>query len=303
MIGKTLANFGRRMGWYLGDDAIFGLHRNYLVSISQHLVFRVPRRETICLNTIPIPPDQRADIRRDLDNLRLPVRFVRAEVNDCTLCLHYRRLFCAHDRYLILELINGLIDVARRYALAPDLPPVKDPTTLRFCIYEGRGVVLRQEEYNRLIAREVVPFASSTSFARSYSHGVAGGSLYALVGVIPTVVAAYLMDPIPVVAGIGVAFLCYYGYRQFNGTAGSRTTLAMLMLSLLWILVSTGGSFWIRLVGEGRSWTEAWWLAADLRWAYLSDCSAAVSSGLLVSFLLSQFYLRSARRIQDAVAL
>ncbi|THH41454.1 hypothetical protein [Neolewinella litorea] len=300
MIGRTLARFGRRMGWYRGPDGVFGLYRGYLVSIQQQLSFGVPRKETIRVETQPLTPEQQVDISKTLADTPLPMRFARPEVTGSTLCLHYRRLFTAHDRHEVRKVIDAIIDVAEAYGLDPAVPADPDNGGLHFCLYRGKVMVLDNAAFKRLRDNHRDRCGNHLPPSSSYVYGVAGGSLYALVGVVPTVLAAYLMEPLPVVGGIGVSYLCYYGYRQFNGAVGSRTTPAMLVLSLLWILVTTYGSFWVQLLGEGRNWSEAWWYTSDLRQRYIYDGGLAIITGVLASITLSRYYLRSAGRFREA---
>ncbi|NJB85376.1 hypothetical protein GGR26_001121 [Lewinella marina] len=292
------------MGWHLNEDAVFGLHRGYPVMIRQRLLLGQPRLETIRIKTDPISGARRQALQLALESLDLPGAFVRTRVTSSALHLRYRPLYSWRRTPLTLTAVEAVIAVADTFGLQPTRTVASSPEALRRCFYTGEADTLLGEtdvfefenHYYSLRGRRV-------AFARPYVYGLVGGSLYALVGVVPTIAAASLMDPVPGVVGLGIAFLCYYGYRQFNGLAGPRTKLTLLSLSLLWALITAAGCAIVQRLSAGREWADVYRSMTEWSGGCAYECAIAAGTGLVASLLLSEWYLTSARRFRKALTL
>ena len=233
MVGKTLKIFGARLGWYSTPDSVFGLYDGYLVTISQRLLFGVPKEESIRIDTVALDDATRLRLLAAIEEACIPIHGAKAQVSDRAISLTYRKLFTYRDRHQVAAVIDQLIGLARARGIGAHSVGLSSGTGLHYCILEGTGVVLDEDEYRRLKGREDLANGLVLTDDRSYRRGLTGAAVFGFLGLLAVGLKAYVFEPFPSFGGALIGFLCVRGYQRFDGHVGDRTRTALLSLAIM----------------------------------------------------------------------
>ncbi len=277
MASKRITELGQSLGWYLAPRAVFGLYEGFQVNLLESEPLSSPKFKSFHIYTSPVGQAEQAVLTASLEELKQELKFKEFVVTDnLVVVTHYEQLTTVKADKLkaTLERTIGLL---RSQGIEPHFEETRDD--LAHYVVNGAGVILPRSEAGSLRQSVNRDRQERENRETSYGQGALGGFLFGMGGVAVWVAIAYFFSLYFAAAAIGIAFLSYLGYQQFNGVTGPLTKPVLAVLNLVLIFLAVFLTFHVLFLDyESVSLTDTWNYVTqegEIRSSFLADLGFA----------------------------